>query len=160
MDLLRFLVLAFVGAICIFGIAFSVRGIIVEMRYRRARRGGSSEAGAGAFGEDIDSALTTFAAPTPVRAASKIVADWAAGRRCSICGRSFSEPALKSHRTALLDPSGATNDWADITVDRLPLALATSLPVCWHCHTAELFRRLHPELVTDRDEGTTRTTNP
>jgi hypothetical protein len=160
MDPLRFVVIAVVGAVVVCGIAFSVRGIVVEMRYRRTRRGQSSDAGAEAVGADIDSALTNLAAPTPLRAPSAIVADWAAGRRCSICGRSLSEPALASHRTALLDPSGATNDWSDISVARLPLALATSLPVCWHCHTAELFRRLHPELVTDRDEGTTRTTNP
>ena len=160
MDPLRFLVIGLVGAVSVFGIAFSVRGIVSEMRYRRARRSGSSEVGAGALGVDIDSVLTTGTAPKPVRAASAIVAEWAAGRRCSICGRSLGEPALASRRIALLDPSGATNDWADMTVERLPLALATSLPVCWHCHTAELFRRLHPELVTDRDEGTTRSTNP
>lgn len=159
MDPLRFLILAFVGAVSAFGIAFSVRGIVTQMRYRRTRRTGSAAAGAGAIGADIDSALTNLAPSTPVRAASAIVADWAAGRRCSVCGRPLSEPALASHRVALLDPSGATNDWSDITVDRLPLALATSLPVCWHCHTAELFRRLHPELVTGRDEGTTRTPN-
>ena len=159
MDPLRFLVIALVGAVSVCGIAFSVRGIVVEMRYRRTRRSGNSDVGAGAVGADIDSALTNLAPSTPVRAASLIVAEWAAGRRCSVCGRSLSEPALASHRTALLDPSGSTNDWSDIPVDRLPLALATSLPVCWHCHTAELFRRLHPELVTDRDEGTTRPTN-
>ena len=160
MDPLRFLVIAFVSAVVVYGIAFSVRGIVVEMRYRRTRRGESADAGAEAVVADIDSALTDVAAPTPVRAASAIVADWAAGRRCAICGRSLSEPALASHRIALLDPSGATNDWSDIIVARLPLALATSLPVCFHCHTAELFRRLHPELVTDRDEGTPRTMNP
>ena len=160
MDPLRFLILAFVGAVFVCGIAFSVRGIIVEMRQRRTRRGEPSEAGGGSVGADIDSALTNRPSSTPVRAASAIVADWAAGRRCSICNRLLSEPALASHRIALLDPSGATSDWSDITVGRLPLALATSLPVCWHCHTAELFRRLHPELVIDRDEGTTRTTKP
>ncbi|MEQ1911800.1 MAG: hypothetical protein ABMA15_23480 [Vicinamibacterales bacterium] len=160
MDLLRLLVLAVVGAVVVFGVALSVRGIVAEMRYRRTRRRGPSKAGAEAVGADIDTALTNFPAPTPVRAASAIVVEWAAGRRCAVCGRSLPEAARASHRTALLDPSGATSDWSDIPVDRLPLALATSLPVCWHCHTAELFRRLHPELVTDRDEGTTRPTNP
>ena len=98
MDPLRFLVLVFVGAVSVFGIAFSVRGIVVEVLYRTQQRRGSPEAGPGAVGADIDSALTTDGVPTSVRAASAIVADWAAGRRCSICGRSLSEPAAK-HRS-------------------------------------------------------------
>ena len=36
----------------------------------------------------------------------------------------------------------------------MPLALATSLPLCWNCHVAATFRRMHPELVTDRDDST------
>ena len=39
MDPLRFLILAFVGAASACGIAFSIRGIVTEMRYRRTRRG-------------------------------------------------------------------------------------------------------------------------
>ena len=114
MDPLRLLVLAFVGAISVFGVAFSVRGIAIEMRHRRRQRRESGEAGLGPLGADIDSALTTDAAPAPVRAASHIVADWAAGRHCSLCGRLLSRPAVASHRVALLDPSGTTNDWSDI----------------------------------------------
>lgn len=159
MDPLRFLVIAFVGAVFLGGVVFSIRGLVIEMRYRRRRRSGLAETGTGAVGPDIDSALTDHEGAATVRPASAIVADWVAGRRCAVCGRSFNEPTLARHRAALLDPSGTTSDWSDISVDRLPLALATSLPVCWHCHTAELFRRLHPELVTDRDEGSNRRTN-
>ena len=82
MDPLRFLVLAFVGAVAVFGIAFSVHGIVVEMRYRRSRRSASSEAGAGAVGADIDSVLTNLAPSTPVRAASAIVADTSSRDSC------------------------------------------------------------------------------
>ena len=34
--------------------------------------------------------------------------------------------------------------------EQLPEIFATHQPVCWNCHIAESFRRLHPELVTDR----------
>jgi len=47
-----------------------------------------------------------------------------------------------------------TREWVDVGADRLALALATSLPLCWNCHVAATFRRTHPELVTDRDDRT------
>jgi len=60
---------------------------------------------------------------------------------------------FSGHHIALLEPSGITREWVDVAADRLPLALATSLPLCWNCHLAASFRRMHPELVTDREEG-------
>ncbi|MGC4082516.1 MAG: hypothetical protein QM736_10505 [Vicinamibacterales bacterium] len=86
-----------------------------------------------------------------------IVRAWVQGRSCVSCGAPLAEPRFAGHHVALLDPSGVTREWVDIAADRLPLALATSLPVCWNCHVAEKFRRMHPELVIDRDASTVQT---
>jgi hypothetical protein len=60
------------------------------------------------------------------------------------------DPAFLDHYTALLADDGTTIEWPDVPAERLPAALRTQPPVCWNCHIAETFRRLHPELVTDR----------
>lgn len=77
-----------------------------------------------------------------------VVRAWADGRTCAMCGRELDGGA---RHLALLAPDGTTREWRDVPVAQLPLALATSLPVCGNCHVAETFRRQHPELVTDRD---------
>ncbi|MGE3957020.1 MAG: hypothetical protein AB7H96_09915 [Vicinamibacterales bacterium] len=80
-----------------------------------------------------------------------LVRAWAAGRQCASCGGDLVEPRFGGHHLALLEPTGITREWADVPTDRLPLALATSLPLCWNCHMAATFRREHPDLVVDRD---------
>jgi len=84
--------------------------------------------------------------------ASALVKQWAHGRQCTACGGRLIESRMAGHHIALLEPTGMTREWVDVASDRLPLALATSLPLCWNCHVAATFRRLHPELVTDREE--------
>lgn len=91
-------------------------------------------------------------AQQPWSSASAMVKAWAKGRTCVSCGGPLAEPRFSGHHIALLEPAGMTREWVDIASDRLPLALATCLPVCWNCHLAATFRRLHPELVTDRDD--------
>ena len=81
-----------------------------------------------------------------------MVRGWAHGRTCVSCGGDLVE-GRSGHHLALYEPGGTSREWVDVAADRLPLALATSLPMCWNCHVAETFRRLHPELVTDRDFG-------
>ena len=74
-------------------------------------------------------------------------------RRClDVCDRS-----LRIVNTGVTDGAGwlARTTGFDLTAASeimAILALATSLPMCWNCHVAESFRRLHPELVTDRDD--------
>lgn len=94
------------------------------------------------------------AAQAPESSASAVVKAWARGRPCAACGGELVESRLAGHHIALLEPSGMTREWVDVAADRLPLALATSLPICWNCHVAETFRRQHPELVTDREDTT------
>src|SRR5579872_500461 len=79
-----------------------------------------------------------------------IVRHWAADRTCALCGTPLNRSAI-GHHAALLDAGGGTRDWTAIAPETLPLALATCLPVCWNCHIAETFRRMHPELITERD---------
>ena len=69
------------------------------------------------------------------------------------CGGPLVESRLAGHHIALLEPSGMTREWVDVAADRLPLALATCLPMRWNCHVAATFRRMRPDLVTDRDDA-------
>ena len=87
----------------------------------------------------------------PESATAALVLAWADGRQCVSCGGPVRESHFTGHHVSLLDPSGLTREWVDIGADRLTLALATSLPVCWSCHVSATFRRQHPELVTDRE---------
>lgn len=97
--------------------------------------------------------------PVPESEAAGLVRAWAEGQHCVTCGNPVAEGRRSGH-VALLDPSGVTREWVDIGADRLTLALATSLPVCWSCHLSATFRRLHPELVTDRGDWNLRDHQP
>ena len=97
------------------------------------------------------------AAHLPASSASALVKAWAKDRTCTTCGADLVEHTFVGHHIALLEPSGMTREWVDVAGERLPLALATSLPLCWNCHQAASFRRLHPELVVDRDDMTVHT---
>jgi len=90
----------------------------------------------------------------PEEPASAVVKEWARGRGCAMCRGAVTESWFAGHHIALLEPTGMTREWVDVGADRLALALATSLPLCWNCHVAATFRRTHPELVTDRDDST------
>ena len=98
--------------------------------------------------------------PVPESEAASLVRAWASGQHCVTCGHPVVEGRSATHHVALLDPSGVTREWIDIGADRLTLALATSLPVCWNCHLSATFRRLHPELVTDRGDWNLRDHQP
>lgn len=80
-----------------------------------------------------------------------VVTRWYAGKTCVYCGKPIICVQTLDHRAALLMPENITIEWSEIPAKDVPEALRTGLPVCWNCHTAESFRREHPELVTDRD---------
>jgi len=100
------------------------------------------------------------AAHLPASSASALVKAWAKDRTCTTCGGELVEHPLVGHHIALFEPGGITREWVDVAGERLPLALATCLPLCWNCHQAATFRRLYPELVVDRDDLTVRTDLP
>jgi hypothetical protein len=80
-----------------------------------------------------------------------IVARWYAGRRCALCHKPFEGIESFGHKTALLGPDGVSLEWGDVRGESLPAVFATHQPLCWNCHVAETFRRVRPELVTDRE---------
>ncbi|MFZ0136552.1 MAG: hypothetical protein WAK89_05815, partial [Candidatus Sulfotelmatobacter sp.] len=51
----------------------------------------------------------------------------------------------------LLKADHQTIEWKELRPEQLPEVFSTHRPVCWNCHVAEKFRRLHPELVVDRE---------
>jgi hypothetical protein len=69
---------------------------------------------------------------------------------CVYCGKAIGDVDFLGHEAALLDPDGKTFAWSEVAPERMQETLRTSQKVCWNCHVAETFRRIHPELVTDR----------
>lgn len=79
-----------------------------------------------------------------------IVNQWYAGKECVYCRTPFHEIHWHDHPPALLDEENRTIEWKDIPAENLQQAFRTHLPVCWNCHIAQTFRRVHPEMVVDR----------
>jgi len=79
-----------------------------------------------------------------------IVAKWYAGKSCVFCHKPIGPLHHLDHAPALLGPDAKTTEWKGIRPEQLPQIFSTHQPVCWNCHVTESFRRLHPELVTDR----------
>jgi hypothetical protein len=79
-----------------------------------------------------------------------VLMHWYNGKVCVFCRKEFHEIHWTDSKPALLDPAGFTVEWSEIPFDKFESVLDTHLPVCWNCHIAETFRRLHPDLVTDR----------
>jgi hypothetical protein len=79
-----------------------------------------------------------------------IVNRWYAGRVCVYCHQPFQEIHWHDHPPALVDEENCTVEWKDIPAENLQQAFRTHLPVCWNCHVAQTFRRVHPELVVIR----------
>jgi hypothetical protein len=79
-----------------------------------------------------------------------IVSKWYEGKSCVFCHKPIGNLLQWDHAPALLGPDFRTSEWKDVRPEKLPKTFATHQPVCWNCHVAESFRRVHPELVTDR----------
>jgi len=79
-----------------------------------------------------------------------IVSHWYEGKKCVFCHKTFGELRHLDHAPALLDRDHKTVEWRELRREQLPEVFATYRPVCWNCHVAGTFRRLHPELVVDR----------
>jgi hypothetical protein len=79
-----------------------------------------------------------------------IVNQWYAGSECVFCHQRFHEIHWHDHPPALLDEQNRTVEWKDLPAENLQQAFRTHLPVCWNCHVAQTFRRVHPELVVIR----------
>jgi hypothetical protein len=80
-----------------------------------------------------------------------IVSAWYEGKKCVFCHKPFGELRHLDHAPALLSPDHRTLEWSELRPEQLPDVFSTHRPVCWNCHVAESFRRLHPELVVDRE---------
>ncbi len=77
------------------------------------------------------------------------IAEWFEHKECVLCGREFKRVEDQEHQPAFLDRDGALIASTDVDPRRLDIVLATHLPVCWNCYSAETFRRRHPELVVE-----------
>src|SRR5579863_9198591 len=80
-----------------------------------------------------------------------IVSDWYDGKSCAICHKTIGKLHHLDHAPGLLSPDHKTVEWRELLPEQLPEIFATHQPVCWNCHVAELFRRMRPDLVVDRE---------
>ncbi|MGA9392604.1 MAG: hypothetical protein WBV69_19405 [Candidatus Sulfotelmatobacter sp.] len=79
-----------------------------------------------------------------------IVSQWYAGKQCVYCHKTFGKLHHLDHAPALLSPDHKTVEWRELRPEQLFEIFSTHQPICWNCHVAETFRRLHPDLVVDR----------
>lgn len=79
-----------------------------------------------------------------------MVSKWYEGKICVFCRKPIGPLHHLDHAPALLGPDFRTIEWKEVSPERLPEVFSTHQPVCWNCHVAETFRRLHSGLVTDR----------
>ena len=79
-----------------------------------------------------------------------ILARWYAGKQCVFCRRDFGEIQWHDHKPALMGADEITREWTENPPETVPEVLASHRPVCWNCHVAETFRRVHAELVVER----------
>jgi hypothetical protein len=79
-----------------------------------------------------------------------IVSKWYENKVCVFCRKPIGALHQWDHAPALLGRDFQTTEWKNVRPEELPEVFANHQPVCWNCHVAESFRRLHPELVTDR----------
>jgi len=80
-----------------------------------------------------------------------IVSKWYEGKSCAFCHKQIGPLHHVDHAPALLAPDHTTVEWKQVRPEQLPEIFKTYLPVCWNCHVAENFRRLHPELIVNRE---------
>lgn len=80
-----------------------------------------------------------------------IVSNWYEGQTCAICHTRFGPLQHLDHAPALMDANRITVEWKQFRPEQLPEIFATHKPVCWKCHVTETFRRVHPELVIERN---------
>ena len=79
-----------------------------------------------------------------------IVSNWYEGQRCVYCHKRFERLQHLDHPPALMGTDHTTAEWNQFRPEQLPGIFSTFKPVCWNCHIAQTFRRVHPELVIDR----------
>ena len=89
-------------------------------------------------------------AADPTSTPRAIVVHAVSGMLCAFCGRAVEHVAFLDHYAAFLQPDGRTIEWPQVPPAQLRDTIAACPPVCWDCHIAETFRRMHPELVTER----------
>jgi len=80
-----------------------------------------------------------------------IVSKWYEGKSCVLCHKKIAPLHHIDHVPALIGPDHKTAEWKQFRARELPTLFETHRPVCWNCHVTETFRRLHPELVVNRE---------
>jgi hypothetical protein len=80
-----------------------------------------------------------------------IVSKWYEGKSCVFCHKQIGPLHHLDHAPALLGPDHKTAEWREFQPREIPDVFVSHRPVCWNCHVTETFRRLHPDLVVERE---------
>lgn len=80
-----------------------------------------------------------------------IVSKWYEGKSCVFCQKQIGPLHHQDHAPALLGPDHKTVEWREFQPRQILDVFESHRPVCWNCHVAETFRRLHPDLVVNRE---------
>jgi hypothetical protein len=92
--------------------------------------------------------ISQIVADAPAPTLGDVAQRWYHGKSCAYCGHPIAGPGTSGHPAALVGPDQITVEWPSAVPD--DQGFTSYLPVCWNCHVAETFRRVHPELVVDR----------
>lgn len=79
-----------------------------------------------------------------------MVKSWYSGKVCALCREPIDTGVFNIGSVALMSPERVTQEWWEIPAEQLPGVFRTHQPLCWNCHIAEKFRRVHPDLVLER----------
>jgi hypothetical protein len=94
--------------------------------------------------------LTQIAAAPDGCLLHSIVTAWYAGKSCVRCNRPIGKIVWHEAPPALLAADGTTFEWKDALPQDLPVLFRTRQPLCWYCNNVAELRRMHPELIFDR----------
>lgn len=94
--------------------------------------------------------LTQLTVAAPECLVSGVLKRWYDNKECVYCGKPFEEVHWIDHRPALKSPDGKLVEWREVPIEDIQTVMSTYTPVCWDCHTAQSFRRDHPEMVVYR----------
>jgi len=76
-----------------------------------------------------------------------LMARWIAGRACALCGCELQTRSAE-FPPALLLADGSSIEWESVPLPRLPDALRTHRPICWHCHVVGTLHRERLDLFS------------
>lgn len=81
------------------------------------------------------------------------VRKWYDGKSCLLCDKSLEGAGWLTQPPCVMTADWVTHEWKDIGPEKIADTLETGRPVCWTCHVATEFRRIHSDLIVERESS-------